>query len=319
MKYKILVTGGLGFIGSEFINYINQEKNISILNIDKLTYASDKNRIKLKHKNNYKFKKIDINNFSLLKKAIISFNPKYIVNFAAETHVDNSIKRADSFMNTNFLGVYNILEAIKENSDISLIQISTDEVYGDVLKGKSKEIDILNPSSPYSASKAAAEQIINAYKRTFKVKTLILRPCNAFGPGQNQEKLIPNCCYKLTQNKPINIYGNGKNIREWIYVNDLAKCIKLSIEKFDILCGGKLNVSSNYFLNNLSLAKNICTILKRKPYKKYLKFTEDRKGHDFRYANNNSKLLKNLEINKGFFKDTESKLRDTILKLGNKI
>ena len=310
---KIIVTGGLGFIGSSFINLCSKNKSIFILNLDNETYASDKKRIKIKEKNNYRYKKLNINNLKILENTILKFKPNLIVNFAAETHVDNSIKNSENFFNTNIKGVYNILEVVKKEPSIGLIQISTDEVYGDVLRGYSKEdTSLIKPSSPYSASKASAEHLIRSYIRTYKINAIILRPCNAFGPDQHYEKLIPNSCRKLLKNKPITIYGSGKNIREWIYVNDLAKIIKKITTNFKIYKGETFNISTNYFLNNIQMTKLICNTMKKKPFKNYFIFVEDRKGHDFRYANDNKKIIRKLKLGKNWSNDTKKNLIKTI-------
>jgi len=216
----VIVTGGLGFIGSNLINILNS-KDYFTINIDKLSYASNLKNINSNIKN-YKFYKEDINNKNFVKNILNKYNPSIIYNLAAETHVDRSIDGPTNFINSNILGVFNILESIKNHKNkIKLIQISTDEVYGDIQKNyKSKENDAYNPSSPYAASKASGDLLIKSYIRTYKLNAIITNCCNNYGPNQYPEKLIPTIIYNLIKNKSIPIYGNGKNIREWIYVKD---------------------------------------------------------------------------------------------------
>jgi dTDP-glucose 4,6-dehydratase len=214
----IVITGGLGFIGSNLINILSK-KNYFIINIDKVTYASNFNNISSNIKN-YKFYKQDINNQNFIKKILDKYNPSLIFNLAAETHVDRSIDGPKQFINSNIYGVFNLLEAIKKfKKKIKLIHVSTDEVYGDIINNKSsKESDAYNPSSPYSASKASGDLLIKSYIRTYKLPAIITNCCNNYGPNQYPEKLIPTIIYKIINNKPITIYGTGRNIREWIYV-----------------------------------------------------------------------------------------------------
>jgi dTDP-glucose 4,6-dehydratase len=216
----IIVTGGLGFIGSNLINILSK-KNFFIINIDKVTYASNFKNISSNIKN-YKFYKQDINNQSFIKKILDKYSPSLIFNLAAETHVDRSIDGPKQFINSNINGVFNLLEAIRKyKKKIKLIHISTDEVYGDIINKKSsKESDSYNPSSPYSASKASGDLLIKSYIRTYKIPAIITNCCNNYGPNQYPEKLIPTIIHKIINKKSIPIYGNGKNIREWIHVED---------------------------------------------------------------------------------------------------
>ena len=225
----IVITGGLGFIGSNLINILSK-KNYFIINIDKVTYASNFNNISNNIKN-YKFYKQDINNQNFIKKILDKYNPSLIFNLAAETHVDRSIDGPKQFINSNIYGVFNLLEAIRKfKKKIKLIHVSTDEVYGDIINNKSsKESDAYNPSSPYSASKAGGDLLIKSYIRTYKIPAIITNCCNNYGPNQYPEKLIPTIIYKIINNKPITIYGNGRNIREWIHVEDhCSALIKIS-------------------------------------------------------------------------------------------
>ena len=216
---KVIVTGGLGFIGSNLINIL--EKKYFVINIDKVTYASNFKNINSSIKN-YKFYKQDINNKIFIKSILKKYRPSIIFNLAAETHVDRSIDGPKQFIESNVLGVFNLLESIRNyKKKIKLIHISTDEVYGDIKKNHmSKEEDRYNPSSPYSASKASGDLLIKSYIRTYKIPAVITNCCNNFGPNQYPEKLIPTIIYNILNKKPIPIYGTGKNVREWIYVED---------------------------------------------------------------------------------------------------
>ncbi|MDC3060761.1 dTDP-glucose 4,6-dehydratase [Candidatus Pelagibacter sp.] len=294
---KILVTGGLGFIGSNLINLL-LKKNYKVLNIDKVTYASNFYNIKEFKKNkNYKFIRCDLNNPKKLKEIIAKYKPIGIFNVAAETHVDRSIDGPKNFINSNIIGTFNILEILrKQKIKIKLIHISTDEVYGDILRGRSKEDDAYKPSSPYAASKAASDHLVTSYIRTYKVPAIVTNCSNNFGPRQHPEKLIPKIIYNIINNKNLPIYGKGKNSREWIYVEDHCEAL------IKIFREGKLgefyNIGSNFNKDNLDVAKTLITIAKRKKLLgKNVKiiFVKDRPGHDMRYAINSNKLKKQLK------------------------
>ena len=294
---KILVTGGLGFIGSNLINLL-LKKNYKVLNIDKVTYASNFYNIKEFKKNkNYKFIRCDLNNPKKLKEIIAKYKPIGIFNVAAETHVDRSIDGPKNFINSNIIGTFNILEILrKQKIKIKLIHISTDEVYGDILRGRSKEDDAYKPSSPYAASKAASDHLVTSYIRTYKVPAIVTNCSNNFGPRQHPEKLIPKIIYNILNNKNLPIYGKGKNSREWIYVEDHCEAL------IKIFREGKLgefyNIGSNFNKDNLDVAKTLITIAKRKKLLgKNVKiiFVKDRPGHDMRYAINSNKLKKQLK------------------------
>jgi len=246
---KILVTGGLGFIGSNLINLL-LKKNYKVLNIDKVTYASNFYNTKEFNKNNdYKFIKCDLNNQIKLKKIIIKYKPKGIFNIAAETHVDRSIDGPKNFIYSNILGTFNILEIIRKYKvKTKFIHISTDEVYGDVLKGRSKEEDAYKPSSPYAASKAASDHIVTSYVRTYKIPAIVTNCSNNFGPKQHPEKLIPKLIYNILNNKKLPIYGKGKNSREWIYVNDHCEALIKIFKSGKV--GDFYNIGSNYNIDN---------------------------------------------------------------------
>jgi dTDP-glucose 4,6-dehydratase len=293
---KVIVTGGLGFIGSNLVNILKEK--YFVINIDKVTYASNFNNISPEIKN-YQFYKQDINNKIFIKSILKKFNPSIIFNLAAETHVDRSIDGPKKFIESNILGVFNLLEAIKDyKKKIKLIHVSTDEVYGDIKKNyKSKEEDRYNPSSPYSASKASGDLLIKSYIRTYKIPAIITNCCNNFGPNQYPEKLIPTIIYNILNNKPIPIYGRGKNVREWIYVEDHCKALIKIAEKGII--GENYNVGSGKVLNNVQIAEKIISNFKKIIYPKNLKtkiyFVKDRPGHDLRYCLNSSKIKNKLK------------------------
>ena len=293
----IVITGGLGFIGSNLINILSK-KNYFIINIDKVTYASNFNNISRNIKN-YKFYKQDINNQNFIKKILDKYNPSLIFNLAAETHVDRSIDGPKQFINSNIYGVFNLLEVIRKfKKKIKLIHVSTDEVYGDIINNKSsKESDAYNPSSPYSASKASGDLLIKSYVRTYKIPAIITNCCNNYGPNQYPEKLIPTIIYKIVNNKPITIYGNGRNIREWIHVEDHCSAL-IKISEQGIL-GDNYNIGSGIELNNIDIVKKIIYSFKEIDInlanKAKFIFIKDRPGHDLRYSLNSSKIKKKLK------------------------
>ena len=293
---KIIVTGGLGFIGSNLINIL--QKKYFIINIDKVSYASNHNNIDPYIKN-YKFYKQDINNKIFIQNILKKYKPSIIFNLAAETHVDRSIDGPRQFIESNIIGVFNLLEAIRGyNKKIKLIHVSTDEVYGDLKKNyKSKEEDSYNPSSPYSASKASGDLLIKSYIRTYKVPAVITNCCNNFGPNQYPEKLIPTIIYKILNKKSIPIYGKGENIREWIYVKDHCDALIKVAEKGVI--GENYNIGSGITLNNIQIVKKIISIFKNINYDRKVKskilLVKDRPGHDLRYCLDSSKIKNNLK------------------------
>ena len=293
---KIIITGGLGFIGSNLIKILNK-KNFFIINIDKISYASNKNNIPNNIKN-YKFYKENINNKDFIVKILKTYKPSLIFNLAAETHVDKSIDGPKSFINSNILGVFNLLEAIRiYNKKLKLINVSTDEVYGDINKLSSKENDAYNPSSPYSASKASGDLLIKSYIRTYNLPAVITHCCNNYGPNQYPEKLIPTIIYKIIRNETIPIYGNGKNVREWMHVNDHCEAlIKIAIKG---KIGESYNIGSGVKIQNIELMNKIISIFKKintnQKNKINFHFVKDRPGHDFRYSLNSSKLKTELK------------------------
>ena len=299
---KVIVTGGSGFIGSNLIKYL-LKKNFYVINIDKLSYSSNLYNTKEISKNKkYKFFKIDLNNKKKIIKILNKYKPVCIFNLAAETHVDRSIDNPKSFITSNFLGVYNLLESImsfkKKNKNFKLIHVSTDEVYGDIIQGRSDEKFPYNPSSPYSATKGSADHLIKAYVRTYKIPAIISSCCNNYGPNQFPEKFIPKLIYNVLNNKPLPIYGKGMNSREWIHVNDHCEALLLLFLKGKL--GEKYNIGTGQNYRNIDIAKKILKIAKKnfsgKLNKKIkIKFVKDRPGHDYRYALNSKKILKELK------------------------
>ena len=296
---KIIVTGGSGFIGSNLVNYLIK-KNYFVINIDKLTYSSSKYKKDKLPKKKYKFFKFDINDKIKLTKVIRKYQPDCIFNLAAETHVDRSIDAPGQFIKSNILGVFNILEVMRENNKkkkkIKLIHISTDEVYGDIKKKKSHEEFPYNPSSPYSASKASADHLIKSYIRTYKLPAIISNCCNNYGPYQFPEKLIPKMISNILLNKPLPVYAKGLNSREWIYVDDHCDALYKIYKRGKL--GQSYNVGSNTNIKNIKIVKNILKIFKKKGLKigkkVKIKFVKDRPGHDFRYSLNSNKIYNEI-------------------------
>ena len=314
---KIIITGGLGFIGSNLINIL--QKKYFIINVDKVTYASNFKNIDPNIKN-YKFYKQDINNKNFINKILEKYNPSIIFNLAAETHVDRSIDGPKKFVDSNILGVFNLLETIRKyKKKIKLIHISTDEVYGDIKKNyKSKEEDAYNPSSPYSASKASGDLLIKSYIRTYKIPAIITNCCNNFGPNQYPEKLIPTIIYNIINKKPIPIYGRGENVREWIYVKDHCNALIKISEKGKI--GENYNIGSGIVLNNIQIAKKIISSFKKinqnNNNKSVINLVKDRPGHDLRYCLDSSKIKNKLKWKcKSSFEET---INETIIWYINK-
>ena len=299
---KIIVTGGCGFIGSNLIKYLLKKKYF-IINIDKSSYSANPYNVKNFNNNQkYIFFKADINNRQKIIKILKKYKPIGIFNLAAETHVDRSIDNPNNFIKSNILGVYNLLQAIliyrkKSKKKIKLIHISTDEVYGDIIKGRSNEEFSYNPSSPYSASKASADLLIKSFVRTYKLDAILSNCCNNYGPNQFPEKLIPKLIYNIVNNKPLPIYGKGKNFREWIHVYDHCEALLKIFHKGKI--GERYNVGSNQNISNIEIAKKLIKISKKNSFKLgnrvKIKFIKDRPGHDFRYALDSSKIQKKLK------------------------
>jgi len=300
MKEKcIFVTGGMGFIGSNLIGMLIDQK-YNVINIDKVSYSSNfYNTINFRKNRYYKFYKCNIGNKKKIKYLFKKYYPICIFNLAAETHVDRSIDSPENFINSNIVDFYNFLENFKlhsnNNKKTKLIHISTDEVYGDIIKGRSDEKHKYNPSSPYAASKAASDLLLSSYIRTFKVPAIITNCSNNYGPKQHPEKLIPKLIYNILHNRSLPIYGNGKNSREWIYVEDHCKALIKVFQKGKI--GEFYNIGSNKNLNNLEICKYLIKIAKTKiniGKNVKIKFVKDRPGHDKRYALNSKKILNKI-------------------------
>jgi len=294
---KIVVTGGSGFIGSNLVKFLLKKKYF-VINIDCLKYSANPYNTKNLNKNkNYVFFKLDINNKNKILKILKKYKPEGIFNLAAETHVDRSIDSPYNFIHSNILGTYNLLETIRKyKKKIKLIHISTDEVYGDVLKGRSDEEYPYKPSSPYSSSKASSDHLVQAYVRTYKIPAIISNCCNNYGPNQFPEKLIPKLIFNIINNKPLPIYGKGKNSREWMHVQDHCEALFMIYAKGKV--GENYNIGSGVNLKNIDIAKKLLNIAKIKSskisQKVKIKFIKDRPGHDFRYALNNNKINKKL-------------------------
>ena len=307
MTKRLLVCGGAGFIGSQYIRSLLKNK-YKIFNLDLLTYAASlKNLSEFNKDKNYSFVKGDIGDKRKVKSILEKFKPDYIINFAAETHVDRSIDDPNTFIKTNILGVYNLLnnsleywkKIKKKKKEFKFIQISTDEVYGSINKGKSKELSLISPSSPYSASKASADHLIFSYFKTFNFPSIILRPSNNYGPYQFPEKLIPLVILNALEEKRLPIYGSGKNIRNWLYIDDNINAIKKVFFKGKI--GNFYNIGGREELANIELVRCICkkldVIQPRKNKKKYESLiirVKDRPGHDFRYSLDSNKIFKEI-------------------------
>ena len=304
---NILVTGGCGFIGSNFIHSILKSHNHKILNFDKLTYSGNvNNHADIIENNNYSFIQGDICDIKALTIAINNFQPTYIINFAAESHVDRSIDNPMSFINTNILGTATLLQACTSyqkklnHSNFKFLHISTDEVFGSLTnEGSFTELSPYNPSSPYSASKASSDHLVRAWQHTYGLSTLITNCSNNYGPYQFPEKLIPLMIVNCLDNKPLPVYGKGQNIRDWLYVED--HCNAIAKVLFEGKVGETYNIGGNNEIKNIDIVNIICSALdKLKPringeaYSSLIHYVDDRPGHDFRYAINCSKILHDI-------------------------
>ena len=288
---RILVTGGLGFIGSNFIHYLQKNfPEYSIINLDaELLGANRKNLSQFENSSNYEFILGNINDKKLVESLIQKVDG--VINFAAESHVDRSILDSKPFLESNIMGVYTLLDSIRHNNtEIRFLQISTDEVFGSLTTGFAKEEDIFRPSNPYSASKASAELIAESYHRTYGIDVVITRCTNNFGPQQFPEKVIPKTIIRAQQNMKIPIYGTGKNIRDWLYVEDHCDAI------LKVFLNGKsgesYNISDSNELTNIELIEKILEHMNKSKDLTY--FVEDRPGHDLRYGMDSSKIRNEL-------------------------
>jgi dTDP-glucose 4,6-dehydratase len=288
-----MVTGGLGFIGSNFINQIHRFNEIEkIVNVDCLTYAGSTDNIgkNIQNDSRYLWLNLNIRDAGVINAAIKKHAVTHIVHFAAESHVDRSISKPDAFIETNVRGTFNLLEACRNNTVKKFIHISTDEVYGSVECGASGERDSLNPSSPYSASKASADMLCLAYHKTYGIQSVIARCANNYGPNQYPEKLIPLAIGKAMKGERIPIYGNGSNIRDWIHVTDHCHAIWLVLS--DGVPGEIYNVSGGNLISNLALVNLLCEMCGAE--KSLVEFVKDRPGHDLRYLVNDLKIKSEL-------------------------
>ena len=289
---KVIITGGCGFIGSNFIRYFTKKHpRFKVLNIDKLTYAGNLENLKgFKDRKNYNFVKADICNLPRMKILFKKFRPDAVINFAAETHVDRSIIRSDIFLQTNFLGVGNLLNLCLDFRVKKFIQVSTDEVYGSITKGSFREDSLLRPSSPYAASKASADCLVMAYHKTYGLPVIITRSSNNYGPYQFPEKFMPLVILNALKHKPIPVYGDGMNVRDWLYVEDNCAAIDKVLDKGKV--GEIYNIASKCGKNNVQVIKTLLDILSIDRFQ--IVHTKDRPGHDRRYSLSTAKIKRHL-------------------------
>ena len=322
----ILVTGGSGFIGWNFCNLILSNTDYHIINVDNLTYASKDKFYYIQNKKNYKFFKTNICNELGIKEIFSQYKIDAVIHFAAETHVDNSIKQSDQFIKTNILGTHNLIQICKDqisqnklSKDFVFVHISTDEVFGHLNKKDPPftELTKYNPRNPYSASKAAADHLVRSFIATYDFPAVILNCCNNFGPFQHEEKLIPKIINNIINQKPIPIYGKGEQIREWIYAEDFGKAIMKVLKHSKI--GESYNIGSGKEFKNIDLTHFICELMDQKlelkqSSKNLITYVTDRPGHDFRYAMNSGKIKKHLNWkSETLFKEALNKTIDYYL------
>ena len=304
-----LVFGGAGFIGINFVDELIKN-NQEVIVFDKLTQISNKKIIReLKNKKKIEFLKFDICNSTQVLDTLVKYKPKYVINFAAESHVDKSIKNPNKFIKTNIFGTYSILEALKnylsstsaKGVELKFLNVSTDEVFGSLdLNAKAfTEKSKYLPNSPYSASKGSADQLVRAYFKTYDIPTITTNCSNNYGPFQNKEKLIPLVISKCLKRENIPIYGDGMNIRDWIYVKDHCNALYKLLKDGKI--GSTYNIGGNFEIENINLVKLICKKLDKKhpiqgfKYTRLISFVKDRLGHDKRYAVNSNKIFKEIK------------------------
>lgn len=290
---RLLVTGGAGFIGSNFVRRILDgtfRGFSSVAVLDNLTYAGNLNALQSCSSDEYRFIKGDICDANLLDSVLKDID--LVINFAAETHVDRSISNSTPFIRSNILGVHTLLESARKHSIERLLQVSTDEVYGSILEGSASEIDPLEPNSPYSASKAAADLLCRAAFKTYGQDVIVTRACNNFGIFQNREKFIPKIITNLIEDRPVPIYGSGMNIREWISLDD--HCMGVYRSLLNGKSGEIYNLGSGVLYSNLQIAMQLLKIFGKD--ESALEFVPDRPGHDFRYALNSKKANSFLDF-----------------------
>ena len=324
----ILVTGGAGFIGSNFVLNWLSTQNEGLINLDSLSYAADLNNLEsISENKEYFFIKGSIEDQNLIEKILEKYNPRAVINFAAETHVDRSIENPEIFMKTNIFGTFHLLNAslkfwkkisLDDQKKFKFLHISTDEVFGSLSleDEKSNELSPYKPNSPYSASKAASDHLVRAWGETYKLPVITTNCTNNYGPHQFPEKLIPLLIHNCLNNKKLPIYGKGENVRDWLYVEDHCEAIKEVLVKGSI--GESYNIGGNNEKTNIEIVKTVCSTLDEiKPrknnssYKELITFVEDRPGHDFRYSLDISKIKK--ELNWQPQETFESGIRKTIL------
>jgi dTDP-glucose 4,6-dehydratase len=324
----ILVTGGAGFIGSNFVLNWLSTQNEGLINLDSLSYAADLNNLEsISENKEYFFIKGSIEDQNLIEQILEKYNPRAVINFAAETHVDRSIENPEIFMKTNIFGTFHLLNAslkfwkkisLDDQKKFKFLHISTDEVFGSLSleDEKSNELSPYKPNSPYSASKAASDHLVRAWGETYKLPVITTNCTNNYGPHQFPEKLIPLLIHNCLNNKKLPIYGKGENVRDWLYVEDHCEAIKEVLVKGSI--GETYNIGGNNEKTNIEIVKTVCSTLDEiKPrknnssYKELITFVEDRPGHDFRYSLDISKIKK--ELNWQPQETFESGIRKTIL------
>ena len=308
----VLLTGGAGFIGSNYVNLFTEEENVHLVNLDKLTYAGNLDNIEVKEGENYTFVKGDIGDKQLVKDLFEKYKFQAVINFAAESHVDNSILNPAAFVETNISGTFNLLqnaykmwmnkpfELKEEFSKATFLHVSTDEVYGTLgAEGLFTEKTPYAPNSPYSASKASSDFLVRSYFHTYGLPVVTTNCSNNYGPNQHDEKLIPTIIRTALKEEPIPIYGDGKNVRDWLYVTDHCKGIKLALEKGRK--GETYNIGGRNERENIYIAQKICEILdgkapreNGKSYSELITFVVDRPGHDQRYAIDATKIEEEL-------------------------
>ena len=306
MKENVLITGCAGFIGSHFVEEC-LKRGDKVIGVDSLTYAG-----KLSNMSNFKdhicFHSLDICDTNSIAELCSLNNVGRIVNFAAETHVDNSIDDCEKFITSNIIGVRSLLSVCRD-LNLKMLHVSTDEVYGSRTTGSFTEDDKLNPKNPYSATKAAAEHLISSYENTYGTDVAMVRPSNNFGPRQHKEKFLPTIIKSLNENIKIPVYGQGLNVRDWLFVKDNVKAIYHIMKNCS--SRGVYNITSANEMTNIEMVKRVCEIMNLN-WKDHISFVPDRAGHDFRYSIDNSRLLQT-----GFTFDSkfEKNLKDTVASL----
>lgn len=306
---RILVTGGAGFIGSALIRYIIQTQEDVVVNLDKLTYAGSLDRLEgLESSPRYFFEKVDISDHSKIELIFNQYQPQAVINLAAETHVDRSIDKPSDFIWTNIIGTHTLLEvstrywqslSAPEQKAFRFIQVSTDEVFGDIEQARrlSKEGDAYRPSSPYAASKASADHLVMAWHRTYGLPAIVTYCSNNYGLFQFPEKLIPLMILNALEGKPLPVYGDGEQVRDWIYVEDHVRALSLILQKGRV--GEQYNISANQQIKNIELINLLCARLEQivgggRNYGKLITFVPDRPGHDRCYGLDSSKIRSEL-------------------------